>query len=131
MTLISDMINRLISLGYATVLGTDIFPYLFPPEPIDCLWIKDGIGAKPPAEEMGGNGVDFPSFQIQVRNTNIQTAHDNAEAIRLALNNTTVGNYAIFTTRSEPQDVTSDDDLVAITGPIFRVSIDFETRLVR
>jgi hypothetical protein len=131
MTLISDIVTRLITLGYGTALGTDIFSYLFPPEPLNCIWIKDGISARVPSEEMGGDGIDYPGFQIQVRNTDIQTAHDDAEVIRLALNGITVGEYSIFTTRSDPQDVTSPEDLQATNGPVWRFAIDFETIKVR
>lgn len=130
MTLISDITAALISLGYATALGTDLFPWRFPPAPLACIVIIPMSG-KTPREVMGADGVDFPGFQIQVRDTVELDAYNDAEAIRLDLNGSTAGNYSIFTTRSQPSDVTSPEDLAATDGPVYRFAVDFETILAR
>lgn len=130
MTLISDIIAKLTTLGFITAIGVDCWPLRFPPAPLDCIIIIPMSG-RVPSEEMGGYGIDFPGFQIQVRNIVELTALANAEAIRLALNGATAGAYSIFTTRSQPSDVTSDADLAATDGACYRFSVDFETILVR
>jgi hypothetical protein len=89
------------------------------------------MGGKVPVEEMGGSGADFPGFQVQCRDIIELDAFNTAEAIRLALNGATAGAYSIFTTRSQPSDVTSDADLGATDGACYRFSVDFETILVR
>ncbi len=130
MTLISDVAAALIAGGFATALGTDLFPRRFPPSPLKCIMIKE-LDGKVPSEEMGGDGVDYPGFQIQVRDIDEAQAQADAEAIRLALNDTTQGSYSIFTTRSQPSDVTSPEDLAATDGPVYRFSVDFETTSAR
>lgn len=124
MTLISDIVTALVALGYTS--GTDLFALRFPAAPLKCICIilLDG---KVPSEEMGGAGIDYPAFQIQVRDIDPEQAIDDAEAIRLALNDSTRGSYSIFTTRSQPSNVTSPEDLSAAGGPLFRFAVDFET----
>jgi hypothetical protein len=130
MTLISDITAKLIALGFISGIGVDCWPLRFPPSPLKCICIIP-LSGKVPSEEMGGTGIDYPGFQIQVRDTVELTALTTAEAIRLALNGSIAGSYSIFTTRSQPSDVTSPEDLGATDGPVFRFSCDFETILVR
>ena len=130
MTLISDIAAKLVAVGYGTAIGTDIFPFLFPPSPLKCICIFP-LGGRIPDEVQGDTGIDYPGFQIQVRDIDLEQAASDAEAIRLALNDTTAGNYTMFTTRSQAIDVTSPDDLQATNGPLWRFSVDFETILVR
>jgi hypothetical protein len=126
MTLISDISAALIAGGFATALGTDLFPWRFPPAPLSCIVIIPMSG-RTPREVMGADGVDFPGVQIQVRSTIELDAYNDAEAIRLALNGSTAGAYSVFTTRSQPSDVTSPEDLAVTDGPVYRFSVDFET----
>jgi hypothetical protein len=89
------------------------------------------MSGKVPSEEQGGTGVDYPGLQIQIRDTDAERAMSNSEVIRLALNDSIVGDYVVFTTRSCPSDVTSPEDLGATDGPLWRFSVDFETISVR
>jgi len=132
MTLISDVAAKLIALalGGATAMGTNIFAYRFPPSPINCICIFPLAGYVPD-EVQGGDGIDYPGFQIQVRNASVTTAMAYCEAIRLGLNGVDAGDYTIFTNRSLPIDLTNPDDLAANGGPAYRFSVDFETTKVR
>lgn len=51
-------------------------------------------GGQEPLAEMGGNSVDYPYFDIQVRNTSKATARTTAEAIRVLLDGYTTVNGA-------------------------------------
>ena len=124
MSLISDMSAALIAAGYATAEGTDLFAILFPPaSQINCLCIIP-LAGRVPVEVMGGAGIDYPGVQIQVRNSDLQTAIETAEAIRLAFTKTTQGEYTLYATRSHPVNLTNPDDIKA--GQ-YRFSVDFET----
>jgi hypothetical protein len=125
MTLISDIAAKLIAGGFGTAFGTDIFAYQFPASPLNCVAIIPLAGQGPEHYDATGS-IDFPGLQIQARNTSIKTAGEKAEAIRQALDLATIGGYVICrTTRSQPSNVTSPDDLKAGGGPVYRFSVDF------
>ena len=126
MNLISDIAAALVAGGYATALGTDIFAYLWPIGMTGYLIVP--LAGRLPSEEMGGNGIDYPGFQIQVKNVSMAAAEANAEAIRVYLNGSTRGNYSIFTNRSAPVHISSPEDIEA---GYYRFSVDFETISVR
>ena len=126
MTLVSDIAAALVAGGHGTALGTDIFAYVWPASMTGYLIIP--LAGRLPSEEMGGNGIDYPGFQIQVKNASMATAEANAEAIRVYLNGSTRGSYSIFTTRSAPVHISSPEDIEA---GYYRFSVDFETILVR
>lgn len=130
MTLFTDILTELVSLGYASAYDIDIFKYRFPLSPANCLCIIP-MSIKTPDEEQGGDGIDYPGFQLQIRDTNEHTAFTNAEAIRLALNDSVIGEYAVFTTRSTAVSVTNEDDLHTTEGSLYRFAVDFETIQVR
>lgn len=130
MTLVSDMGEAIIALGYGTSYYVDVLPFRFPLSPINCIVVIP-LGGSVPDEVQGSNdGIDYPGFQVQVRNEDIDLASMNAEAIRLGLNGSTVGDYTIFTTRSSPTNVTSDIDLNS-SEPAHRFAVDFITIKVR
>jgi hypothetical protein len=126
MTLVSDIAAALVSGGFASALGTDIFAYMWPVGMTGYLIVP--LAGRLPSEEMGGNGIDYPGFQIQTKNASLATAEANAEAVRAYLNGTTKGSYSIFTTRSHPVHISSPEDIEA---GYYRFSVDFETILVR
>ena len=130
MTLISDIVAGLVAIGYATAIGTDVWPNRFPSSPLKCVMIK-AMPGQIPSEEMGGDGIDYPGFQIQVRDIDQEQAMLDADAIRLGLNNSTRGEYTVFTTRSAPIDLTNPADLEATDGPVYRFSVDFDTIKIR
>lgn len=125
MTLIPDITAALISGGFGTAFGTDIFAYQFPASPLDCVAIIPLDGLEPDHYDATGS-IDYPGLQIQARNTSIKTAGEKVEAIRKALDLATIGGYVTCrTTRSQPRNVTSPDDLKAGGGPVYRFSVDF------
>jgi hypothetical protein len=124
MSLIGDVSTKLINAGYATAAGTDLFAYLFPQaSQMNSICIIPYAGSIPD-EVQGGEGVDYPGVQIQVRNSSLQTASETAESIRLDLNNITQGDHTLFAARSFPVDLTNPDDVRACQ---FRFSVDFAT----
>lgn len=126
MTLIADIAAALIAGGFGTALGTDIFAYMWPVGMSGYLIIP--LAGRMPSEEMGGNGIDYPGFQIQVKSASMATAEANAEAVRAYLNGTTKGGYSIFTTRSHAVHISAPEDIEA---GYYRFSVDFETILAR
>ena len=127
MSLVSSIVAALIAAGHGTAGGTDIFAYRWPPSPLSGYLIIP-MGGSIPSEVQGGDGIDYPGFQVQVRDPSMETAEQMAEQVRLALNGITAGDYTIFTTRSHAVDLTSPDDLMA---GAYRFSADFETIYVR
>lgn len=131
MTLVSDIAAKLVSSSLATALGTDIFAYRFPSSPLNAICIIP-MSLKEPDPLLGSNSLDYPAFQIQVRNTNVKTAESSAEMIRTTLDYATLSGYVyIRTTRSRPVDLTNPDDLTVTGGPAYRFSVDFTTMKVR
>ncbi|MCK9569689.1 minor capsid protein [Candidatus Pacearchaeota archaeon] len=131
MTLISDITAALIAGGFGTAFGTDIFAYQFPVSPLNCVAIIPLAGQEPLRYDASGS-IDYPGLQIQARNTSIKTAGEKAEAIRQALDLATIGGYVVCrTTRSQPSNVTSPEDLQTGGGPVYRFSVDFVLTKVR
>jgi hypothetical protein len=122
MTLVATIAAALISLGFGTALGTDIFAYQWPAGKTGYLIIP--LAGRMPSEEMGGAGIDYPGIQIQTKHASMATAEANAEAVRLALNGITQGGYTIFTTRSHAVHISAPEDIEA---GYYRFSVDFET----
>jgi hypothetical protein len=130
MGLVEDITALLITGGFGTVYGTDIF-YRLPALPLNCVSIFLIGGPEPDyySTNAAPGALDYAGFQIQVRNTNSKTARDNAEAIRKAFDLATLSGYVILrTTRAQPIDLTNDDDLKA---KVYRFSVDFTTVKVR
>lgn len=128
MTLASDVAAKIIALGQGTALGTDIFAYRFPSSPINCVCIFLLHGYEP--DEVQGSpsdGIDYPGFQIQARNTDVKAAAAKVEAIRLGLAGVAAGDYTVFAVNSGPMDMTNPDDLAANGGPAYRFKTDFST----
>jgi hypothetical protein len=127
LTLESTIAAALVSGGFGTALGTDIFVDMMPVTPLGgCLIIP--LAGREPDEEQGGDGVDYPGLQIQVRGVDPVAAKAKAEAIRLAFTKLTAGDYTLSATRSYPTNLTGPTDLKA---GVYRFSIDFETIKIR
>jgi hypothetical protein len=132
MTLVLDIASKLIELGFGTALGNDIWPTKhLPSEPLNLVAIIP-LAIKEPDWFDANGAIDYPAFSIQVRNTDYETAEANAEAIRRALDGVAIPGYVrCKTTRSRATDVTSQEDLAATNGPVYRFSCDFELIQVR
>ena len=107
MTLITDIAHWLISHGYGTALGTDIFSYHLDPSPDNLILIIPRSG-RPPDQEMGGTAVDYPSVDIHVRNTSKAQAEAKAEAIRQTLDGETINGATFWDSRSFTQFIEKD-----------------------
>jgi hypothetical protein len=128
MTVFSDMAAALISAGYGTAIGTDIFAYKFPGHPLIAYLILP-YGGRGPDYCDQRTALDHPGFQVQVRHTTKSTAESRAEGIRAAMDLREIVGYVICrTTRSHAVDLTSPEDEALGVG---RFSIDFELLKVR
>jgi hypothetical protein len=134
--IVTDIINYLVTLGYAKARGRDIFPFFFPGKPVNCLVVIDLNGMGPDYASSSTisapNAIDYPGVQVQCRNTDLKTAYDTMEAIRKDLDlNPPAGYVTLRTTRAQPSNVTSPDELGAVDGPMYRFSVDFISSRVR
>ena len=81
MTEIEDeMISALISAGYATVVGTDIFAYRIQPTPVAQLMVMPTGGQEPVTST--DSSTSRPGVQVYVVNADLKAARDKASAIR-------------------------------------------------
>ena len=81
MTEIEDeMITELISAGYATVVGTDIFAYRIQPSPVAQLMVMPTGGQEPITSS--DSSTPRPGIQVYVVNSDLKAARDKASAIR-------------------------------------------------
>jgi len=79
-SLVSDMISAIISAGYATVLGTDIFAWHIRPSPPAQIMVML-TGGEPPVESVDSS-TPRPGIQVYVVDKNLAAAETKAEAIR-------------------------------------------------
>lgn len=138
-TIIEDIANLL-----ADMPGQDlpVEKLLFPLGVVNCVAIFPAAGGLTGHPGMGplrysdGSGtpqaIDTPNFQVQVRYTDPFNAFSRCEAIRQYLDENPPTGYILSkTTRSQPDDLTTPDDLALIGGPAYRFSCNFEAAKVR
>ena len=76
--------------------------------------------------------IDSPGLQVQVRYSDPINAFVLCEAIRVWLDQNPPSGYVMcFTTRDQPSNVTSPEDLASQSGPLYRFSCDFSLTKVR
>ncbi len=75
-------------------------------------------GGREPEHEIEGSPVDYPSFDIQVRNTSKNTARTTAQAILELLDGGTIGNMTVWAARSKP-------DYLGKEGVRYRYIVEF------
>ena len=96
-----EMITALISAGYATAVGTDIFAYNIQPTPVAQLMVRPTGGELPILSV--DTSTPRPGVQVYVVNSDLKLARDKASAIRayFALSKGVV-RQAITAARSTP-----------------------------
>jgi hypothetical protein len=136
--IIDDISNHLADMDQ----DLPIYRMLFPSDVINCICvfpsgggIEGHIGISPMhyTESDGSVGsIDLPGIQIQVRYTDPFGAFARCEAIRIWLDENNPPGYILTrTTRSQPDDLTNNNDLSMSGGPAYRFSADFSTAKVR
>lgn len=127
MSLVSEVAAYLIAGGYATALGTDIFVRELPPSPLNAVLLLAGPNGTKPIFYSSG-AIDHYRLTVQVRNTDPKTAEDNAEAIRLLLDDEELGGYWLKTDDGYPGHVSDEDDIRAGAR---RFQVEFTIRSAR
>lgn len=79
MTLVWDMMEALISAGYATGIGEDIFYHYFQPEPAAQLMVMQKRGLNPLVTV--DDVTSQPGLQVYVIDSDLEAAEIKAEAI--------------------------------------------------
>ncbi len=109
MSIADDITAALVAGGLATGKGTDIFLYAWEPSPANQIYIRPYGGHSIPI--IGSADIEFPRVQIQVRNTNLESAETKALAIKALLdNNTTVSNSLLVKWDGRAPDFWQDDN---------------------
>ena len=134
MTLVEDIANKLADM---TTQDLPVYKFLFPIDVTNCVCIFPLMGM--PTEFFSQSSstttmgvLDKPGIQIQVRYSNPSDAYAKAENIRQWLDqNPPTGYVLTLTTRSQPSNVTSPEDINMINGPAYRYSVDFIMSKVR
>ena len=139
MSIVEDVSNWLADMPNQTL---PIFPMQFDKDIVNCIAIfptgggvggSIGIGPTYYSSATSKPGaLDYPGVQVQVRMTDPWNAFRVCEDIRLWLDFSPPPGYVkCITNRSQPDDLTSDSDLSASGGPIYRLSCDFSFTKVR
>ena len=139
MSLIEDIANHLADMPSQT-LG--IYCMQFPADVINCIAIfptgggvGGDIGVGPSYYTANGTkpgAIDYPGIQIQVRASDPFNAFRVCEEIRLWLDmNEPAGYLQLKSNRSQPDDLTSTNDLQMSGGPAYRFSCDYSLIKVR
>lgn len=111
MSVISAVVAFLISNGYATALGTDIFARELPPSPLDAILLIAKPNGMKPELFSSGDAIDYYRLTIQVRNEEPKTAEDDAEAIRKLLDDEEISGYWLQTDDGYPGHVSDEADI--------------------
>lgn len=75
-------------------------------------------GGREPEHEIEGSPVDYPSFDVQVRNLSKNTARTTAQAILELLDGNAIGNLTCWAARSKP-------DFLGKDGVRYRYLVEF------
>jgi hypothetical protein len=131
-SIVEDIANLLADMPNQSL---PVYPFQFSSDIVDCIAIfpLSGQGSTYFSDSTSPMGaIDRPGVQCQVRYTDPANAFVLCEAIRKWLDqNPPTGYTMLFTTRDQPQDVTSPEDLAMNGGPAYRFSCDFALTLVR
>jgi hypothetical protein len=114
MSLLSDVATYLDQQGYGKYANVvpalnSIFLDEYQDTPDNQIVVLSS-GGREPSAVMGGSSVDYPYFDIQVRNTSKATARTNAEVTRRLLDGyTTVNGCTVWDMISAPVYIGKDD----------------------
>jgi hypothetical protein len=113
MSIPSDIATYLAAQGYGVYANVNpalntIFQDEFQDQPSNQIVLFFG-GSRAPAEVMGGDAVDYPAIDIQVRNTSKATARSTAEALRVLLDCQEINGASLFDDLSAPVFLGKDE----------------------
>jgi hypothetical protein len=127
--LIDSIATWLITGGFATVVGTDIFMQRYPPGPLTCVVVSSlpaGDSAYYTDEADAEVTVDRPGCKVDVRSLDPQAAYDSIVAITEYLDHNPPTGYLQCHVGPTPnQNTTAPEDLTATGGPIYQFSSSF------
>jgi len=127
-SIVRDIANAMISAGWGTAFGTNIFAQDFPPTPLIAYSIFQYSGKSPEGFMGSGPPIDWSGIQIQARDTNKERASTHAEEIRQAFDDLDLSGSWVQASRSTPIELTSLDDGRA---GVYRFSVDFTVAIER
>jgi hypothetical protein len=138
-SIIEDICNKL-----ADMPGQDlpVYPFLFPMDVVNCVAIfpaGSGLSSIPGtgplyyAKDGSKPGaIDTPNIQIQCRYTDPANAFVRCRAIQEWIDfNPPTGYLILKSSRSQPDNLTSPEDLAMVGGPAYRFSCNYECAKVR